>query len=125
MDAGFLDVVDDAVIDGGGGSGTTRTEDDIDAAAAEVAQAAASAPSATTTAGDISDVSVAGVGIPVVESVPRPPLAVGFGESPSLARFSASVMRHETCFAIVESVRFSSSILRSCVSPPDSSFVQQ
>lgn len=111
LDAGVLDVV---AVNGGGGSGAVRAQDDVDAAAADIALA---------TAGAISDVSVAGAGIPVVESVPKPPLAVGFGESPSLARFSASLMRHETCFAIVESVRFNSSVLRLCVSSPDCSFV--
>lgn len=116
-------VLDDVVVDGGGGSGAVRAGNAIGAAAVDVVLESARAAFATAEA--VSDASGAGAGVPVVDNVPRPPLAEGLGESPSLARFSASLMRHETCFAMVESVRFSSSTLRPCVSRPDSSFVQQ
>lgn len=119
----WLGAVVVVVNNGGGGSGTVRAEEIIEAAAADVDPAAVRA--SPPTVGAISAVSVADAGIPVDENVPRPPLAVGLGESPSLARFSASFIRHETCFATVESVRFSSSALRARVSPPDGSLVGQ
>lgn len=55
----------------------------------------------------------------VGRATPRPPRAVGLGESPSLARFSAARMRDVTCFEIIERVLLSSWVFTSETPPPN------